>query len=102
MSQVSVELGEFADVEVVQRLATVTVVGYGLLQEPGVSGRMFDAVGRTPIHLISQASDVSVSFLVDQEKAPSVVRRIHDCLVVSRGPSPGPDDPSTPTLARDV
>jgi aspartate kinase len=107
VTQVGVELNEFADVEVVRRLATVTVVGHGLLQEPGVSGRMFEAVGSTPIHLISQASDVSVSFLVDQERAPAVVQRIHDRLVERRSPEQPsldpsrPPDPSVRALARD-
>lgn len=79
---VSRELGSFADVEVVRSLATVTVVGRGLLDEPGVNGRVFREVGATPIHLISQASDVSLSFLVAADDAPDVVRRLHAALVL--------------------
>ena len=67
------------------------------------SGRMFEAVGSTPIHLISQASDVSVSFLVDQEYAPAVVQRIHDRLVECRSPEPRPaglSEPPRPSTRR--
>ena len=75
------ELGEVADVEVRTGLATVTVVGNGLLREPGFDARVFAAVDDTPIHLVSQASDVSLSLVVDQEDAASLVRRLHDALV---------------------
>ncbi|HSR42207.1 MAG TPA: aspartate kinase [Longimicrobiales bacterium] len=78
---VSRELAEFSEVDVFRALATVTVVGRGLLAEPGVDGRVFREVGTTPIRLISQASDVSLSFMVDAEHAPDVVRRLHAALV---------------------
>lgn len=85
ISAVREELGEFAEVEVVLDLATVTVVGNGLLEEPGMDALVFWAVGRTPIHLISQASNVSLSFLVDLAEAPDLVRRLHRSLVELRG-----------------
>lgn len=84
------ELSGFADVEVVRELATITVVGHGLLDEPGINGRVFEAVGRTPVHLISQASDVSISFLVSAEDAPGVVRTIHASLVERHAEIHGP------------
>jgi aspartate kinase len=84
LAAVSLELGEFADVDVIRGLATVTVVGHGLMEEPGVTGRVFEAVGETSVHLVSQASDVSLSFLVGQSEAPDVLRRIHERLVAPR------------------
>lgn len=78
------ELGRFAEVEVLPHLATVSVVGHGLLQEPGITARVFSALGRTPVQLISQASDVSLSFLVEGIEAPDVVRRLHAELIESR------------------
>jgi aspartokinase len=70
-------------VEIVPDLATVSVVGHGLLQRPGISARVFAALGRTPVHLISQASDVCLSFLVAAAEAPAVVRRLHAELIES-------------------
>ena len=78
------ELGRFAEVEVLPHLATVSVVGHGLMQEPGITARVFSALGRTPVQLISQASDVSLSFLVEGIEAPDVVRRLHAELIESR------------------
>ena len=78
------ELSEFAEVDVRDGLATVTVVGHGLMEEPGVDARVFWEVSRTPVHLISQASDVSLSFLVDEERAPDLVRRLHTGLIELR------------------
>ena len=72
---------EVAEVEVRPGLATVTVVGNGLLREPGFDARVFGVVGDTPVHLVSQASDVSLSFVVDGESADPLVRRLHAELV---------------------
>jgi aspartokinase len=62
----------------------VTVVGEGLLAEPGIDALVFWAVERTPVHLISQASDVSLSFVVDAAEAPALVRRLHLALIELR------------------
>ncbi len=79
------ELAEFAEVEVVPDLATVSVIGHGLLQEPGIAARVFAALEPTPVRLISQASDVCLSFLVDGAAARDVVRRLHAALIETRG-----------------
>lgn len=78
------ELEVFADVTVRADLATVSVVGYGLLDEPGIVGRVFAVVGSTPVHLVSQASDVSLSFVVGEADAPALVERLHAELVEPR------------------
>jgi aspartate kinase len=85
IGEVARELGAFADVEVHTGSATITVVGHGLLDEPGINARVFDAVGRTPIQLISQASDVSLSLVVAETDAPELVRRLHTALIDERG-----------------
>ena len=81
LDEVRRELSDFADVEVTRGLATVTVVGTGLLDEPGMDALIFWAVEKTPIHLISQASNVSLSFLVSELDAHDVVRRLHRSLI---------------------
>ncbi|UCC72615.1 MAG: aspartate kinase [Gemmatimonadota bacterium] len=75
------ELSEFAEVEVLPELATVSVVGHGLLRRPGITAGVFSALGQTPVQLISQASDVCLSFLVAQGDAAAVVRRLHAELI---------------------
>ncbi len=78
------ELGRFAEVEIVPDLATVSIVGHGLLQEPGTASRAFNALGTTPVRLISQASDVCLSFVVAADDAPAVVGRLHAALIESK------------------
>ena len=78
-------LREVAEVKVVDGLGTVSAIGRGLLETPGVTGEIFRVLGSTPVHLISQASDTSLSFLVSEAEGPEVVRRLHETLV--EGPS---------------
>lgn len=81
LSAVRRALSVFSDVEVLKDVATVTVVGRGLLSEPGMDALVFWAVEKTPVHLIAQASDVSISFVVDEAEAPELVRRLHLSLI---------------------
>ncbi len=81
LTAVAADLAPFAEVEVLQDLATVTVVGTGLMEEPGTDARVFWEVARTPVHLISQASNVSLSFVVARDDAPPLVRRLHTALI---------------------
>jgi aspartate kinase len=81
LSAVRRALSVFSEVDVVKDVATVTVVGRGLLREPGMDALVFWAVEKTPVYLISQASDVSISFVVDEVEAPDLVRRLHLSLI---------------------
>ncbi len=77
-------LSVFSEVDVIENVATVTVVGRGLLREPGLDALVFWAVEKTPVYLISQASDVSISFVVDEVEAPELVRKLHLSLIELR------------------
>jgi aspartate kinase len=81
LSAVRRALSVFSEVDVLRDVATVTVVGRGLLREPGMDALVFWAVEKTPVYLISQASDVSISFVVDEAEAPDLVRRLHLSLI---------------------
>jgi aspartate kinase len=88
VGEVARELEAFADVEAHTGLATITVVGHGLMDEPGINARVFDAVAHTPVQLISQASDVSLSLVVAEADAPDLVRRLHATLIDERVHAP--------------
>ena len=77
VGEVVEELRAFAEVEVHTGLATVSVVGRGLLERPGIVSRVFTALGVTPVFLISQASDVSLSLVLDEAHARDVLTRLH-------------------------
>lgn len=85
LAEVEAELGTFSDVEIVRKLATITVVGRGLMARPGVDGRIFAVVGDTPVHLVSQASDVSLSLVVDEEHTHGLIRKLHAELIGPAG-----------------
>ncbi len=85
LSAVRRALSVFSEVSVVRDVATVTVVGRGMLREPGMDALVFWAVEKTPVYLISQASDVSISFVVDEVEAPELVRRLHLSLIELKG-----------------
>jgi len=75
------ELETFAEVRTRTGLTTVTVVGRGLLARPRENARVFRTLEDIPIHLISQASDVSVSLVVDEEHGQAAVGRLHQALL---------------------
>lgn len=79
------ELERFAEVEVLPGMATVSLVGRGLLEVPGTLARIFSALGETPVALISQASDVSLSLVCWGEDMDEVVARLHATVVGGRG-----------------
>ena len=89
LSAVRRALSVFSDVDVLKDVATVTVVGRGLLREPGMDALVFWAVEKTPVYLISQASDVSINFVVDEAEAPELVRRLHLSLIELQGVQEG-------------
>lgn len=86
LSEVRLELEKFAEVEVVKGLTTVTVVGRGLLREPGIEARVLTAMDGTSAHLISQASDVSFSIVVADDDSADLVRRLHTTLLAVVAP----------------
>ncbi len=90
LDRVLSELDAFAEVELQTGMATVSAIGAGLLRIPGVTGEVFRALDDLPVHLISQATDTSLSFVVDEERASEVIRRLHAALIESRPPNPSP------------
>ncbi len=60
-------------------LSKVSVVGAGMVNNPGVASKMFEALFEKSIniHMIS-TSEIKVSVLVDREDAEKAVRAIHD------------------------
>lgn len=86
LNDVREELERFSEVEVVAEVTTVTVVGRGLLREPGVEARVLSAMDGTSAHLLSQASDVSFSIVVADSDSADLVRRLHSTLLVEASP----------------
>jgi aspartate kinase len=62
----------------------VTVVGAGMRYTPGISGRVFSALGNKGLNIIAIAqgsSECSISLVVDAKDADEAVRAIHQLIV---------------------
>jgi aspartate kinase len=78
MDAIIADLKPFAAVSVEPRRAIVCVVGEGLRWTPGVAGEVFSTISDINVLLISQgASNVNLTFVVEEERAVETVRRLH-------------------------
>ena len=63
----------------------ITVVGSGMRNTPGISGRIFGALGVHGVNVIAIAqgsTEVSISLVVDAGDAEEAVRALHELIVV--------------------
>jgi aspartate kinase len=72
------ELKTFSTVSVSDRKALVCVVGEQLKHSPGVAAKVLGSIPDINVNMISQgASEINISFVVDEERVDEVVRRLH-------------------------
>jgi len=67
-------------VRAMHNIVIIAVVGAGMRGTPGISGRIFSALGEARINVIALAqgsSEVNISLVVDEKDADEAVRRIH-------------------------
>ena len=77
MEKVAVELGVLG-VVVDEEVAKVSIVGAGMLGNPGIAARMFGALAGAGINIeVISTSEISVSCLVRAERAKDAVQAIH-------------------------
>jgi aspartate kinase len=78
LDRIVTDLSEFSTVTVSSAKAIVCVVGDNLRSSPGMAARMLNAIPAININMISQgASEINLSFVVDEEKVDEVVQRLH-------------------------
>jgi aspartate kinase len=79
LNEIVHELSRFAQVEVEYEKAIVCLVGEGMKDTPGMPSRIFGLLEDVRIYLISQgASDINISFVIDDDDLPRVIRELHD------------------------
>jgi len=72
------DLAKLADVKYDGRKAIVCLVGDSLRNMPGIAAKVFGALPDTNIRMISQgASEINLSFVIEESDVPEVVRRLH-------------------------
>jgi len=81
------DLNAYCEAEVIEPVAVVSLVGRhirALLNELGPALEVFD---EQKVHLVSQAaSDLNLSFVVDEAQAPRLVRQLHAQFFATRVP----------------
>jgi aspartate kinase len=79
LEEITEELRAFATVTVAKAKAIVCVVGDNLRNSRGIAARVLHAISNVNINMISQgASEINISFVVDENNVDAVVRLLHD------------------------
>ena len=79
IAAIAADLGKLADVKYEGRKAIVCLVGENIRSTPGIAAKVFSAISDVNIHMISQgASEINISFVIDEADVPKVVSRLHD------------------------
>jgi aspartate kinase len=79
LDKIIAELENVAKVKVEDGKAIVCLVGEGLKRTKGIPGQIFGLLQDTHIYSISQgASEINLSFVIDEEQLPKVITRLHD------------------------
>jgi aspartate kinase len=82
------DLAKLADVKYEGRKAIVCLVGENLRETPGVAARVFGELSDLKIRMISQgASEINLTFVVEEEDVPGVIRRLHTAFFSELDPN---------------
>ncbi len=75
---VAADLEKIADVKYAGRKAIICMVGENIRERPGVASQVFSCIEDINVRMISQgASEINLTFVVDEDDVPEVVRRLH-------------------------
>lgn len=81
------DLERLADVKYEGRKAIVCLVGENLREIPGIAAHVFRELTDVKIRMISQgASEINLTFVIDEDQVPSVVRRLHKAFFAELDP----------------
>ncbi len=95
---VAAELGA-ADVRHATGLGKVSIVGAGMVSNPGVAARMFEALAQHSINIqVISTSEIKVSCLIDLDQVPDAVRAIHDAFGLAEAAGAAEGAPSGPAV----
>jgi len=78
LAAIEADLGSLGEVKVLRGMAIISVVGRGFVRQAGLAARIFQSLRDINVVMISfGASDVNVSFVVNQDRAEAAVRLLH-------------------------
>lgn len=80
------KIGEINVVKSEKNLATIAVVGDNMKRIPGISGKLFGALGRSGVNVIAiaqGASETNISFVIDTKSLRKALNVIHEAFFLS-------------------
>jgi aspartate kinase len=84
---IAADLGQLADVKYEGKKALVCLVGEDIRGRNGMAAQVFTAVRHINVRMISQgASEINMSFMIDEEDADEAVRSLHAAFFQSPDP----------------
>ena len=88
LGEIERALNKFATVTVEHNQAIICVVGENIRHTPGVGKRIFDALEKINVRMVSQgASRLNLSLVVAQEDAQAAAQALHDDLFQDLDPA---------------
>jgi aspartate kinase len=85
---VAADLRGLADVKYEGRKAIVCLVGENLRRTPGIAAQIFTAISGINVRMISQgASEINVTFVIEEDDVPEAVRRLHAAFFAEVDPA---------------
>ena len=76
------EAFRFDHIDVVDTVAKVSIVGAGMVNNPGVAAMMFEALYDAGINIrMIATSEIKISVMIDAEDADRAVRVVHDAFI---------------------
>jgi len=88
IAAIAADLGKLADVKYEGRKAIVCLVGENIRNTPGIAAKVFGAIPDVNIQMISQgASEINISFVIDESDVPQVVSRLHQAFFTDVDPA---------------
>jgi aspartate kinase len=85
---IAADLSQLADVKYEGRKALVCLVGEDIRGRNGMAAQVFTAVRHINVRMISQgASEINMSFMIDEDDADEAVRSLHDAFFQDPDPT---------------
>lgn len=77
--------GNIEEFVINEKMAKVSIVGAGMLGQPGVAAQMFGILSEENINIeIISTSEISITCLIAEERVKDAIRAIHDNLVIDK------------------
>jgi aspartokinase/homoserine dehydrogenase 1 len=84
--EIEIEHREEMEIEVINQLSIIAIVGEGMRHKPGISAILFRSLGRNGISVIATAqgsSELNISVVIDRESLKKALNVIHEGFFLS-------------------